>query len=222
MNQENKQYLNIFVIVCTIILFIGVYYADKYSYMSDQGVVMTFFGILATFVVIGNYTQVSQIKNEMHSELSKNAENINKILSDMYDKDGKLRLQIKDTETKTQIETIVSNYWRQQDQRYSTLINELFKRIVNQDYVEMIKKITEPNGIYECKVLNPETNHIITATVRLEGVRIVFRNKQGKIVNDVKVVNEHDYNELEILDLVRLWKKISNPVQDEAVMQTIY
>lgn len=42
---------------------------DK-SVLTNESIVLTFIGILATFIVVGNYAQVSEIKNEFSSKIN--------------------------------------------------------------------------------------------------------------------------------------------------------
>lgn len=224
--DENKKEQNVFmylaVIVGLIVVCFIMFYATKYSYVTEQGMLIALFGILATFVVIGNYTQVTHIRQETKENIKDMSTNVNRILADMYDSNNDLRLQVKDKDIEIKIRTIIATYLREQDQRYSTLVNELFYRLTNHDYIEMIKTITSPNGIYSCTVINPETNRTINATVRLEGDNVVFRNRRGDIMTDINVVNGQEYYELEIADLVQLWIKIRRPVTEEAVRQAIF
>lgn len=220
--KEQKVFMYLAVIVGFIVVCFILFYATKYSYVTEQGMLIALFGILATFVVIGNYTQVTHIKQETKENIKDLNTDVKKILADMYDPNDELRLQVKDKDIDIKIRTIIAAYLREQDQRYSTLVNELFYRLTNHDYIEMIKTITSPNGIYSCTVINPETNRTVKATVRLEGDNVVFRNRRGDIITDINVVNGQEYYELEIADLVQLWIKIRRPITEEAVHQAIF
>lgn len=219
MKEEIKY---IILIVGIVILEFVIIFAAKNSYISDQGIVIAFLGVLATFVVIGNYAQVAEIKQETKKDLAEMKANVDKMYGEMFDPHGKLLLQKASEVGDERIREIVAAYIREQDQRYSTLVNELFNRLTNREYIELIRTITTPNGRYSCNVLRNQARRSIRATVRLEGDLVVFRNMRGDIIDDVQMVNEHEYNRLEIADLIRLWQKISVPQQEENVMQNIF
>ena len=218
----NRVLKYIILIVGIISMEVIIIFAAKNRYISDHGMVITFLGVLATFVVIGNYAQVAEIKQETKKSLEDMKHNVDKMYGEMYDPHDQLLLQKASEVGDERIREIVATYIREQDQRYSTLVNELFNRLTNREYIELIRTITTPNGRYSCNVLRNQARRSIRATVRLEGDFVVFRNMRGDIIDDVQMVNEHEYNRLEIADLIRLWQKISTPQQEEHVMQNIF
>ena len=55
-------------------------------HLKDSSLVISFFGILATFVVIGNYSQVKDIKQDTHDEINKIKQEITDNFNNLYKK----------------------------------------------------------------------------------------------------------------------------------------
>lgn len=70
------------------------------THLKDSSLVISFFGILATFVVIGNYSQVKDIKQDTHDE-------IRKIKQEITDKFNNLYKQVLDEDN---VHSIVSQH----------------------------------------------------------------------------------------------------------------
>lgn len=92
-----------FVIIILLVMVIAIilyfhFYGAHVIMLSDESMVITFVGILATFIVVGNAQQVREVKTDMHEELRERREDLNsKILelrNEINDKYGENRNQI--------------------------------------------------------------------------------------------------------------------------------
>lgn len=258
MSEESKNiYRNLAIIVGVIILLFAMHYAIKYEYVSDGVMVITMFGILATVIVLGNFSQVTQIKNETMSEITNIKTNLtteitdiktetrdkiskiennvdkysekvegikdrmDKVRNDMYDVNENPIFQEK-TDIDKKVREVAVNYWREQEYRYDTLVNELFKRLTAPNYTELIEAIVQPNGFYECMVMKKGGKRSLKASVRLEGENVVFRNTSGKIITDVVKIDDKECHESELAELVHFWVKIRQTSSESAVVGKIY
>lgn len=73
--------------------------------IEEAGIVLTFVGILATFIVVSNYAQVKSIEDKMESEITHLNEELEKLRRENVETERNLsRMRIDITELKTQIE----------------------------------------------------------------------------------------------------------------------
>lgn len=63
------QGIVLFVIIGAIICCIAGFFCPKFEYLNADNIVITFLGILATFVVISNFSQVADIRDRTEKEL---------------------------------------------------------------------------------------------------------------------------------------------------------
>ena len=244
--DEKQIYKGIAIIVGFVGVIVAMYFAMKYAYISDAGLAISLFGILATFVVVGNFSQVTQIKNDTTTDIANLRtytsteigsiktdvkgieekvtslnEKLEKVLGDMYDVEEKPRYQIK-TDNAKEVRSIVAEYWREQENKYNNLVYELFRRISAPNYTALIESVTLPKGTYSCLIMKKDAKRSIKATARLEGEFVIFRNNKGEVMNDVEKVNNNDYNEFEMYELLQLWMKIRQTSSSSVAMQNIY
>ena len=59
----------VLVILCLLVLMIGITSLVKSGVEENVTLVLSFFGILATFIVISNYSQISDIKNDTYRQI---------------------------------------------------------------------------------------------------------------------------------------------------------
>ena len=59
----------VLVILCILVLFVGITSLVKSGVEENITLVISFFGILATFVVISNYSQISETKSETNRKI---------------------------------------------------------------------------------------------------------------------------------------------------------
>ena len=71
-----------YTLILAFVVIVGVGVITNYYEVTDNTLVISFFGILATFVVIGNYSQV----HNLTENTNKNIENLEKKLSEIRDK----------------------------------------------------------------------------------------------------------------------------------------
>ena len=119
------------VIIVCLVLLIGFEVVFNDNSVHDDTLVISFFGILATFIVISQYAQVTEIKNENSSRIQA----INKELEKKY---------------KAQDE-IIKNRFEKQDESIETLIKEKGDEISNNN-TKFKNEINERVAKHEEKV----------------------------------------------------------------------
>lgn len=154
--------------VAKIILFIMLVYiifleVTGQLHLKDSSLVISFFGILATFVVIGNYSQVKDIKQDTHDE-------INKIRQEITDNFNNLYKKVLDEDN---VQSIISQHKQiltdLYDERGNSKLIPLTKMLQKHDYnnayllklVKMQNKRNEALRLILLSLLHSETrNHI--------------------------------------------------------------
>lgn len=61
----------LYTLLFAFVIFVGVGVVTKFYTMSDDSLVITFLGVLATFVVIGNYSQVHNLTENMNKNIDR-------------------------------------------------------------------------------------------------------------------------------------------------------
>ena len=66
---------NYFFVIGLLIIIFGfdIYCNIDYICVTDESIVLVFVGILATFIVLGNYAQVVKIENDLKEEIQRKA-----------------------------------------------------------------------------------------------------------------------------------------------------
>lgn len=200
-------------------------------HIKDSTLVIAFFGILATFVVIGNYSQVKDIKQDTHEEIKEFKQDITnkynelykqvlddnnkqsilsqhkQILVDLYDERGNSKL------------TPLTNSVRKQQSDSAQILNVLklqnrkneFLRLIlssllhaeTRNMSALIESVYQ-TGSYKCKVKCGNQADSIDAIVQWsdeEGI-IFVDNNQSRIVNVSRVSNKK-FNKQEIDNVLR-------------------
>ncbi|MBP5371535.1 MAG: hypothetical protein J6Y55_06400 [Bacteroidales bacterium] len=97
--KENKNIVSIrnnIVVIFLLIILLGfdIYSRISYLCITDESIVLSFVGILATFIVIGNYAQVKDVKDETSKKFNAINELIEKNNSENNEKFQRLKNEI--------------------------------------------------------------------------------------------------------------------------------
>lgn len=118
------------------------------SKISEEGLIITFIGVLATFIVIGNFAQVSEIRHNMERDLDKTKVDINTARTDI-------------TDLKKAIETLQENLPKQNDD-FKNEITKLDNAIKQQkDGIELsIKNSSDADKLFAREEIDKVRNSL--------------------------------------------------------------
>lgn len=218
---------NVLVVVIIFLLLlvgiIGILILVDRTSMSDQGLVISFFGIIATFIVIGNYTQVEQIRQRTEQEINKILDKNNKdsIISkldnmrdELYDKDtDKPKYLSLTDEYDRKIDSMVVKKLYLLDNHFNDFAQAIFNHLIYDKYKEIFVGVVFQNEVYKCQIMTASSKRNKSAWMRREGDRIVFRDKNGDIIESITEVNGVAYNQKEMHLLLELWDKINKSIK---------
>lgn len=200
---------------------------------SEDSLIITFIGILATFVVIGNYSQVSHIIDENKSYQDKTEQRIEALndtheefVKDVTTKVSYLRIKVEHVETLSKkIENLdFSNVEKQMVLNYQKNIEEINRN----EYLNMIdaliylvqgeQRVLISNIIGKAEdkkysVKRREENVLIkNVTASWEDGEVVFRGEKNEIIENVTKVSNKVYDAEKvncILNILLKYKNIS-------------
>ena len=164
--------------------------------VKDDSIIIGFFGILATFVVIGNYSQVINIKNDIFDE-SRDSSLISKV-NQLYDATGKPKYE-------SEITREVSKQLDQLKNDYNQDLKAVFDFIIKSSHSELMS-IVLANQEYVCTIKRTQTARRQTARAKIEGNEIVFRDYRRDIIDTIYSVNDSKYDKDLYNRVVRWWK----------------
>lgn len=164
--------------------------------VKDDSIIIGFFGILATFVVIGNYSQVINIKNDIFDE-SRDSSLISKV-NQLYDGTGKPKYE-------SEITREVSKQLDQLKNDYNQDLKAVFDFIIKSSHSELMS-IVLANQEYVCTIKRTQTARRQTARAKIEGNEIVFRDYRRDIIDTIYSVNDSKYDKDLYNRVVRWWK----------------
>lgn len=198
---------------------------------SEDSLIITFIGILATFVVIGNYSQVSHIIDENKSYQDKTEQRIEALndtheefVKDVTTKVSYLRIKVERVETLSKkIENLdFSNVEKQMVLNYQKNIEEINRN----EYINMIdaliylvqgeQRVLISNIIGKAEdkkysVKRREENVLIkNVTASWENEEVVFRDENNKIIENVEKVSNKVYNPEKVNRILRILLKYQN------------
>lgn len=198
---------------------------------SEDSLIITFIGILATFVVIGNYSQVSHIIDENKSYQDKTEQRIEALndtheefVKDVTTKVSYLRIKVEHVETLAKkIENLdFSNVEKQMVLNYQKNIEEINRN----EYINMIdaliylvqgeQRVLISNIIGKAEdkkysVKRREENVLIkNVTASWENEEVVFRDENNEIIENVEKVSNKVYNPEHVNRILRILLKYQN------------
>lgn len=198
---------------------------------SEDSLIITFIGILATFVVIGNYSQVSHIIDENKNYQDKITQSLNAIdeknknsAKKIDDDISKLTVRVEWLEISSKkldkLET--SNVEKQMVLNYQTNIEEINRN----EYVNIIdtlvylsqgeQRVLISNIIGKAEdkkysVKRREENVLIkNVTASWENEEVVFRDENNEIIENVEKVSNKVYNPEQVNRILRILLKYQN------------
>ncbi len=206
------DWVEIFVIILIICsAFAVVIMAIKHNFISDQGLVIGFFGILATIVVLGNYTQVESIRHETEREIDnmqQNVADIEKVKKDFY-VEGRPRL---DLYSKEEIDKLISKEVGERMLTQVKLIEQnvdkLYDYCVGDNYKDFIDSVVKRKERKQCIIRRKDNNQRRIAWAKFIDNKIVFRDKNDGEFKDVVKVNDIAYDEERMNRLATLWNNV--------------
>lgn len=230
-----KKFINeiLFILFIVVMLFI---LTGKIPINDGSTIVISFFGILATFVVIGNYSQVRDIKQETKEEINslKNhiKDEIDPIKKQVLDKDSptsivrqqELILSSLYDDRKKPILRILQNNLQIHDSKIVELVhfakvqktanNASKKMLSNLLYLEIGKQrvlVREVliNNQYKCNVQIEGQEQSVEANATWDNEKgIVFSDNEGRNIENVVRVASKTFNKQEIDLIIRELKAI--------------
>lgn len=180
--------------------------------VKDDSIIIGFFGILATFVVIGNYSQVINIKNDIFDE-SRDSSLISKV-NQLYDGTGKPKYESEITrEVSKQLDQLKENYDRD--------LKAVFDFIIKNSHSELMS-IVLANQEYVCTIKRTQTARSQTARAKIEGDEIVFRDYKRDIIDTIYSVNDSKYEKDLYNRVVKWWQNNDPRTISNDAMSIIY
>ena len=134
----------------TIVVFLTI----KNSFISDQGLVIGFFGILATIVVLGNYSQSENIRRDTQREIDKVQDSvvaINMIKNDFYE-EGHPKFGFSTKVIEEKISDEIGKRMLAQVASYEENLDKLFDYCVGKDYESFIYVVVKKEQRLPCLV----------------------------------------------------------------------
>jgi len=198
---------------------------------SEDSLIITFIGILATFVVIGNYSQVTHIIDENKSYQDKTEQRI-EALNDTHEefvkvvttKVSDLRIKVEHVETlskkienldfSTVEKQMVLNYQKNIEEinrnEYINMIDALIYLVQGEQRV-LISNIIGKAEDKKYSVKRREENVLIkNVTASWENEEVVFRDENNEIIENVEKVSNKVYNPEQVNRILRILLKYQN------------
>lgn len=211
----------VLVILCILVLFVGITSLVKSGVEENITLVISFFGILATFVVISNYSQISETKSETNRKIIQHdirisekeellKEQIEKQLKESEEKVketnedfAKIRRFVTTPDGESLISLLSvqfsdfkkqSDSFNQEQVNYQTRQSEIIQTLmylIIGEHRELLLAVLQ-NQKYSCRVKHAGKSH--SAEAYKEGDNIVFSIKDKIQTMDVSHVNGNIYN----------------------------
>lgn len=202
----------------------------------NMTIVLSFVGIIATFIVVGNYTQVSSIRDDMLDKIQTAKDEANKNLSNKVDdlkKDFDSKLShvcddCADSHIKP-LQTDIDNISGSLENLNSMYYSLLFKQQTNiHGYLQSILEITmkytinKPDVLQiineilphdaQCKVQCKGKKSTVVATIKVENNSLQFYNAKSSILipsDEIEIINDKVVDNFDLLNsIVVLFKRV--------------
>lgn len=215
------QHKTIITIILVVII-LGVFYVIGFFWylpISDSEVALGFFGILATFVVIGNYSQVSSIKNQMDQSINNitDESKVNSLASkvnNLYDAWGHPKYE---SEIRSQIRTDLEKLSKE----YNRNLKNIFDFMLKNQHRDFLSDILSQKEV-KCKIRHIGENREKTARAKIEGSQIIFRDSHRNIIPNVIIVDRKEYNADAFNCIVKWWLQNDQSNISAEAMNLIY
>lgn len=188
--------------------------------LSRDSIVLGFFGILTTFVVIGNYAQVVNLKSEMKDDIAgiKDETRTNSLVSrinELYGADGRPKYE-------DDIISKVSSAYEKLSREYNIQLKTIFDFMLTNQHTEFLAMILSGKEV-KCKVRETADSNEQTARAKLEGDKIIFRNSiRRDIIERLYTVNGKEFDLHTYNRIVKWWLQNASQSISEDAMNTIF
>lgn len=197
----------------TIVIFLTI----KESFISDQGLVIGFFGILATIVVLGNYSQSENMRRDTQREIDKvqdSVRTINMIQNDFYE-EGHPKFDLSTEEINKKISDEIGKRMLAQAKNYEENLEKLFDYCVAEDYRNFMDIVVKKGDRLLCLVRTKDNHRDRRVWAKYVDGKIIFRYSNDAEVQNVIRVDKKDYDEERMNKLANLWKE-THKSEDQA------
>lgn len=203
---------------------------------NGESIIISFVGILATFVVIGNYSQVSHVIDENRRYQDEIRKLIEKLENDWKEKANdtnnkiqELKCLVKNDDGTSKIDEILklnekfdfsavekrmmlnyqSNLVNINRREYTSLIEAMLYLIQGEQRVLISNIINKKDKKY---IVKQEGNAdvIKDVTVAWNGRRLIFSNLEGRYLENIEKVSNKNYDEEKINNILSVLLKYSN------------
>ena len=220
-SQERVEWDRILIILLLLALMVIVIFLTiKNSFISDQGLVIGFFGILATIVVLGNYSQSENIRRDTQREIDKiqdSVNTLNKIERDFYE-EGHPKFDLSPEVMNRKISDEIGKRMLAQVKSYEENLDKLFDFCVAEDYKEFINIVVKKGDRLSCMVRTEGYNRDRRVWAKFIDNKIVFRYGNDEEIQNVIRVDKKDYDEERMNRLANLWKETHRSVDPAEVV----
>jgi len=189
----------------TIVIFLTI----KESFISDQGLVISFFGILATIVVLGNYSQSENMRRDTQREIDKVQDTvriINMIQNDFYE-EGHPKFDLSPEVLNKKISDEIGKRMLEQVKNYEENLDKLFDYCVAEDYRDFMEIVVKKGDRLLCLVRTKDYNRDRKVWAKFVDGKIVFRYANDVELHNIIRVDKKDYDEERMNKLANLWKE---------------
>ena len=190
------------------------------SVSSIEPLIITFIGMLATFVVVSNFSQVSDIRKKSEEQVHMLQEQINRLsglkessalVNKVNENDSKIKSiigdgrykSLEDVATKVvqtvdqkHIEEKAKYFAEKQDAVNSIRMLELVNQLFNSPYKDILQKLlTNPESDFEVEYLVKEKSKKTTAKIVIKDDTLYFKPLRGKLKSvEVTKIDNVEYS----------------------------
>lgn len=227
--QDWKEVIAIAIVAVLLGAFYTLIFTNRID-CSGDGSIIGFFGILATFVVIGNYAQVTNIKNQVDKDImdirNHVDDEITKITNekDDYSIISKVNRLYQGNSPKYEVDIpkIVSENFERQKKEYNLTLKYIFDVLLKNQHGEFLSDILSGKEV-KCKVKSHIDDNEKTARAKLEGSKIIFIDSLHQVpIESVIKVNGKVYDANTYNKIVEWWKSMNYGMISVEAINEIY
>lgn len=218
----------LYTLLFAFVIFVGVGVVTKFYTMSDDSLVITFLGVLATFVVIGNYSQVHNLTENTNKNIDKLETKLlevqdktigetdphslineqKKLFDSLFDKNGKS--QVSNIQTRLGKLEKITNQPQQNLLLYTHMRDILYLEIGEQK--KLVKDIVlNPNAHLKRNIKRKDNNDTIEAYLFWSNEKgIQCMDTEGNLIDDVIYVASKPFDKIRIDKILRNLLNLSN------------
>ena len=188
--------------------------------LSQDSLVLGFFGILTTFVVIGNYAQVVNLKSEMKDDIAgindeTRTNSLASRINELYGASGRPKYE---DDINTKVTSAIEKFTRE----YNIQLKTIFDFMLTNQHAEFLAQILSGKEV-KCKVRETADSNEQTTRAKLEGDKIIFRNSRSlNIIERIYTVNGKEFDLQTYNRIVKWWLQNASQSISEDAMNTIF